>query len=88
MGKNPLFKGDFSKEAICKRWGLKEEMSNEIKISSFVKGGLVVVDTEFDTEYDNDIRKDIMRMVIDTGDSLIRQRLIDLGWTPPGEGPK
>ena len=85
---NPIFKGDFSTEVICKRRGLNMvkndgDMGNEIKISSFVEDGKIFIDREFDSGY-SDIRKEIIRQVFDATDEIVKQRLFEMGWKPPG----
>jgi hypothetical protein len=85
---NPIFKGDFSTEVICKRRGLNMvkndgDMGNEIKISSFVEDGKIFIDREFDSGY-SDIRKEIIRQVFDATDEIVKQRLVEMGRMPPG----
>lgn len=44
--------------------------------------GSRIISTEIDSSL-FDVRENILRQVIDTSDRLVRERLIELGWTPP-----
>jgi hypothetical protein len=55
-------------------------MSIKYKVSPVFIDDKYCVETEIIV---NDYVSKLTRIIIDTEDQLVRQRLIDLGWTPP-----